>query len=436
MSIRNQTINGMKWQVGTSFAQKVITFGTTLIIARILGPENYGLFALSYVVINAFGLFKSMGIDSALIQEKNNVQEAADTALVIIPTLGIFLYFVLNVSANYIGSLLNNVEIVKIIKVLSMIFVITSFSRVPISLLEKEMNFSKISIVEFIGTAVLSGTAIVFALLNYGVWSLVFAYLAQMLIMTILFWIFAKWKPRLEFNLRKAREMFSFGKFIFLSNVVWFFKENLNNVLIGKLLGVSALGLFAVAFNISNFAYEYLGTKVYRIMFPAYSKFQDNVYDLQYAYLKVLKHISFVAFPMGVGIFTMGSDFLSLAYGEKWIAAIPLLKILAFAGILNTVGLGNIPVFLAMNKPRLNFFYFLIQVVLFLFFVPIGARLYGMNGVGIAVLVISFLSSSYTFILICRLLSLSFFDFYSALKPACICSLLMMLVCCNQNPPQ
>lgn len=427
MSIKKQTISGMKWQVGLSFVQKVITFGTTLIIARILGPENYGLFALSYVIISAFGLFKSMGIDSALIREKNNIQNAADTALIIIPALSIFLYLILNLSANLIGSFLNNSEIVKIIKVLSIIFVITSFSRVPISLLEREMNFSKISIVEFIGTVILSGTAIIFSLLNYGVWSLVYAYLAQMFVMTIMFWRFAKWKPRLEFDWHKAQEMFNFGKFIFLGNIIWFFKENLNNVLIGKSLGVGALGLFAVAFNISNLGYDYFGTKIYRIMFPAYSKIRDNIYDLQHAFLKVLKHIGFIAFPLGVGIFIMGGDFLRLAYGDKWLNAIPVLEILAFAGIFNTLGLGNASVFLALNKSRLNFFYFFIQVVLFLILVPLGAKLYGMKGVGIAVLLVSFFSLSYSFLLIFKLLSLKFKDVYSALNPSFICSLLMLL---------
>ena len=93
MSIRQQATSGVKWQVGAGFLCKAISFGTTIILARILGPSNYGLFALAFTVIGAFGLFKSLGIESALIQRKNEIIKAANTAFFIIPALGLILYF-------------------------------------------------------------------------------------------------------------------------------------------------------------------------------------------------------------------------------------------------------------------------------------------------------------------------------------------------------
>ena len=115
MNLKKQTVNGIKWQVGVSFLQKVISFVTTIILARILGPSNFGLFALALVIVGAFGLFKSMGIESALIQRKDNIKLAADTAFYIIPVLGILLYLFLNFSAPIIGKLLDNKEIISVI---------------------------------------------------------------------------------------------------------------------------------------------------------------------------------------------------------------------------------------------------------------------------------------------------------------------------------
>lgn len=405
-TLKEQTVNGVKWQVAASFISKIISFGTTIVLARILGPANYGLFALAFVIIGSFGLFKSLGIESALIQRKNGIEKAANTAFFIIPTLGIFLYLLLYASAPFIASFLNNKELISVLRVLGIIFVLWSLSRVPLSLLEKEMRFAKISISEIIGTILFSVTAIALAKLHFGVWCLIYGQLINTITFTILLWTFCSWRPKFEFDRKVAFEMSNFGIFIFLTGMIWFLKMNLDNVLVGKFLGTEKLGLYAIAFNISNFGSDYFSNKVYRVTYPAYAKLQENKENLKAAFLNVFSHICFFVFPLGLGIFLLGDDFIKIAYGDKWLEAIMSLRILTCCGVFNAIITSNDAILLAVGKSKVNFFVYLIQVVMFFSLIAPFSFSFGLKGVSIVVTSASFVAMIYSFLWVIKILDL------------------------------
>jgi O-antigen/teichoic acid export membrane protein len=428
INLKTLVSQGIKWQVGVSFLQKIISFVTTIIIARILGPSNYGLFALAFVVIGAFGLFKSLGFELALIQRKNEIEKAADTAFFIIPSLGFLLYAVLFFSAPLIAHYLNSNELIGVLRVLGIIFVLWSFSRVPLSLLEKEMKFNLVSISEISGTIFFSVTAILLAKKGFGVWSLVYGYLMSTVIFVFMIWFLSGWRPNFNFNMKIAAELFNFGKFIFLGNVIWFLKMNLDNVLVGKFLGISMLGLYAVAFNISNFISDYFGGKVYRVTYPAYSRLQNNENEMKSAYLKVIKHIAMIAVPFTFGVFMLGDGFLKFAYGEKWLGAGQVLKILTLGGLFNTLATCNEAILLSQGKSKICFWVYSIQVVTFFIFIKPAAHSLGLQGVGAVVAGASCLATLFSFFYISKLLSLKFWQAFDSTKTSLICSFLMCAV--------
>jgi len=427
MGIKQQTASSVKWQVGAGFLHKAITFGTTIILARILGPSNYGLFALAFVVIGSFGIFKSLGIESALIQRKNEIIKAANTAFFIIPVLGLILYLLLYVTAPSIARFMNNKELIGVLRALGVIFVLWSFSRVPLSLLEKEMKFAKISIAEIAGAVLFSVVAITLARAGGGVWSLVYGHLINTLMYALMIWFFCKWIPDFTFSRTIALELFHFGKFIFLGALLWFLKMNLDNMLVGKLLGVAKLGLYAVAFNVSNFISDYFGNKVYRVMYPAYSKLQNDSEGLKSAYLNVVKHISLISVPFCFGVILLGGQFLRFAYGEKWIGAFTVMKILAFAGLFNVILTSNEAILLAQGKSKISFWLYFIQVAIFLIFIKPAGRLFDLNGVGMVVTGASFLAMLFSFFWVSKALSLNFKQIYRSFRPSLVCSLYMSL---------
>ncbi len=428
MSLKKQTVSGVKWLVGSSFIQKAISFLTTVVLARIFNPSIFGLFALAFVAVDALGLFKSMGFDSALIRRKDNIEKAANTAFFIIPLLGFIIYLILAISAPFIGKFLNSKDVVGVLRFLGIIFIFNCFGRIPAALLEKNMQFKKISIMEISSGVVYSITAIILALFGFGIWSLVFGYIIKVLIQNSMAWYFSNWHPKFEFDREIAWEMFHFGKFIFLAALAWFLRMNLDNILVGKLLGVAALGLYAVAFGISNFGADYFSGKIYRVTFPAYSKLHEDLDNLRKAFLKVLKHISLVAFPLGIILFLLSKEFLITVYGEKWVGAVDVLKILASLGIFNTLLSGFVSIFSACGKPRIYFYINLIQVLIFVIFISPMAKLFGINGVGIVVGLSSFVAFIVALILAKRFLFLTSKQIFHSFRTPLLSSIYMTIV--------
>ena len=423
--LKKQTVSGVKWLVSSSFLQKAIQTGATIVLARILGPSQFGLFALAFVAIDGLGIFKSMGFDSALIQRRDNVEKAANVAFFVIPALGIILYLVLAVSAPWIGKFLNSQEVVGVIRALGIIFVISCLGRVPTALLEKNMKFRQISIIG-IGTAVVYAvSAVTFALLKFGVWSLVYAYILKTLCLNILMFVCSKWMPKFEFDAKIAKEMFHFGKYLFLGGVLWFLKMNLDNILVGKLLGITALGLYAIAFNIANFSEAYFASRVFKVTFPAFSKIQSDKYDLKRAFLKTTKIVSIIAFPLCVGLFLLGGDLIKVLYGLKWVEAIPVIKVLAFAGLLNTLPVAIGPLFNATGNSKSGFWFSFIQVALYLLFIAPAAKFYGLVGVGVVVILSQLTAIIIYLPFVMKLASSNIRDLYLSIRSGLLASLVI-----------
>lgn len=427
MSLRRLTLHGLKWQIGTSLVQKLVSFCTTIVIARILGPANYGLFALALVVINSFGLFKSMGLDTALIQRKGNTEVAASTAFFTMPIIGCVLYLFLFVSAPFLAKFLNNQELDQIVKVLGIIFVVSSIVRVPTALLEKQMEFKSISLIEMASGFVFSAVALILAFLQFQVWSLVYAYIARSLTNGLGIFFCARWSPLPTYDFKIAAELFHFGKFIFLGGIVWFAKMNLDNVLVGKLLGTTALGLYAVAFNLSTFPRAYIGSQILRVMYPAYSKKQTDLANLRSAFLKTLQNVSLIAIPFSAGLFFLGEDFLKVAYGNKWSEAAPVLRVMAWLGMLHTISAVIEPLIMAIGKSNVTFYITLIEVCIYLLLIEPVSKLAGLYGVGLVVTFSGFISLILGLFLTKKYLFLDYLTIFGALKLSLLSSFVMAI---------
>jgi len=424
-SLKKQTVSGIKWQVSSSFLQKAISMGATIFLARILGPNDFGLFALAFVAIDAFGLFKSIGFDAALVQRKDNFEKAANTAFIVVPILGSIIYLILALLAPLIGKFLNSYDVVGIIRALGIIFILSCLGKVPSAIMEKNMQFKLVSIIEIYTTIIYALSSIIFALLEFGVWSLVIGHILRVLSQNVLFMIFSKWRPKIEFDKKIALEMFHYGKFIFLTSAFWFVRLNLDNILVGKLLGVVSLGIYAIAFNIANFGSSYFSDKVARVIFPAFTKVQNDKYDLKLAFLKTTKYASMVAFPFCVVLFFFGGDIVKVVYGNKWLAVIPVLQVLSFAGLFNTLPIAFGPLFNATGHPKSSFFFSTIQIMLFVIGIIPAAKLYGAVGVGFVVSISSLIPILCYLPLVRRLISSTYLEIYQTVKPALLGAIIM-----------
>lgn len=426
-SLKKQTVSGIKWTFVASIAQRALSLVATVVLARILSPADFGLFALAFVMIDGFGIFKSLGFDSALVRRKDDIEKAANTAFFLIPAMGLILFVILLILAPIGAKFLNHPDVANIIRVLAVIFVISCFGKVPQTILYRDMKFKYKSIADMSATTIYVSTAIILALAGYGVWSLVIAYVLKNIVQISVEWYFSGWKPKFEFDKEIAWDMFHFGKYVLGSGIVWFLSTNLDNIVIGKYLGISMLGFYAIARNASNILNDYLLGKTAFIMYPAYSKIQENPEDVKRVMLKTLKYVSMVAIPFSFALSIFAPDILRIVFGAKWLPAAGVLRILAFAGMLGSLGSAIWPIFLARGKSKADLQVNLIQVaVFFVLVIPLSLK-FQLIGAGIAVLLSNIFSFAVGLFRTKQILQIRFLEVFQAVRSSLLCSLSMAL---------
>ena len=427
-SLKKQTVSGMKWTFAASLAQRALSLVATVILARILSPADFGLFALAFVMIDGFGVFKSLGFDSALVRRKDDIGKAANTAFFLIPAMGMILFTILLILAPMGARFLNNPSVANIIRALAIVFVISCFGKVPQNILYRDMKFKYKSMADVSSQLIYVITAVALALNKFGVWSLVIAYILKTLTQISIEWYFSGWKLKFEFDKTIAWDMFHFGKYVLGSGIIAFLYSNLDNIVVGKFLGVSMLGFYAIAMNASNILNDYLLGKIGYIMYPAYSRIQEDTEEVKRVMLKAVRYVSMIAFPFSFGLFVFAPDILRLVFGAKWLPATDILRILAFAGMLKSLGSAIWPIFLARGKSKADLHVNLAQVVIFFVLIIPLALTFKLIGVGIAVLLSTIFSFLVGLIRTKHILRVSIFEIFRAAAPALLCSLLMATV--------
>ena len=427
-SLKKQTVSGMKWTFAASLVQRALSLVATVILARILSPADFGLFALAFVMIDGFGVFKSLGFDSALVRRKDDIGKAANTAFFLIPAMGMILFTILLILAPMGARFLNNPSVANIIRALAIVFVISCFGKVPQNILYRDMKFKYKSMADVSSQLIYVITAVALALNKFGVWSLVIAYILKTLTQISIEWYFSGWKPKFEFDKAIAWDMFHFGKYVLGSGIIAFLYSNLDNIVVGKFLGVSMLGFYAIAMNASNILNDYLLGKIGYIMYPAYSRIQEDTEEVKRVMLKAVRYVSMIAFPFSFGLFVFAPDILRLVFGAKWLPATDILRILAFAGMLKSLGSAIWPIFLARGKSKADLHVNLAQVVIFFVLIIPLALTFKLVGVGIAMLLSTIFSFLVGLIRTNHILRIDIFKILQAAAPALLCSFLMAAV--------
>ncbi|MBI4430620.1 MAG: lipopolysaccharide biosynthesis protein [Candidatus Omnitrophica bacterium] len=354
-SLKQKTVSGVKWEIVNKVLQKVISVVSFAVLARILEPSSFGLFALAFVAIDGLNLVRSFGLDSALIQRKESVQEASDTTFFLVLASGIVIFFICQVIAPYVGIFFKNREVAPVMRALGAIFLLNSISKVPSALLAKQMEYKKIAFVGLCGSVTNSVLAIGFALISPTVWSLVWAYVIKQLVITVISWRMAGYRLKWSFEWKAARELFRFGKFMLGLGFLWYLSVNLDDIVIGKMLGTVMVGYFAVSNNVANFINTHFTQLVSGVMFPAYARIQDDAEALHRVYLKTIKFISILSIPFSIGLIFLSEEFVYTLYGSKWQPIVRLVRLYGFVQLIAPIKACSTPVFMAKGRPDYSF---------------------------------------------------------------------------------
>lgn len=426
MSLMKSATRGVLWSGISQFSTQMYQFLVMIILARVLFPEDFGIIGMAMIFTGLIQTINELGLSAAIIQKKNINDNHLSTSFWISLGSGIILSMITIVISSYIADFFKNELVGAVVSVLSIGFIIGSCGIVHKSLLQKNIEFKKIAVTE-ISASITSGTlSIILALFGFGVWSLVFGTIINNFIRVVLLWKVCTWQPSLVINLKDFKELFSFGAHVMGSNILNYFDSNVDYLLIGKFLSATALGHYTLAYQLSTFPLMKISTIVTSVTFPAFSIIQDDNDILRNAYLKVIKYISLVTFPLLAGLIMVAPDFIPMVFGEKWMPMIVPLQILCVSGALKSVVTTVGSILLSKGRSDIQFKWNVFTAIMLPIAILIGIR-YGITGVAMAITIMSFLFFFIIQSIANNLIILGFSDYFKALYPATIGSMFIII---------
>lgn len=384
-SVQKRTIRSISWVGGTSAFVYLLSFIKGVILARLLTPEIFGLMSICMIVIRGVEIFTETGFGAALIHRQNNFEEEKNTAFTLFVIRGFLIAFITISIAPFIAEYYEHELLDIIIKVIALTLIVNSFGNINIVKLQRDLNFRKLSYIEQINSVF--GFVVVIGLAYYfrNVWALVIVHVASCLSGVILSYIFIPGKPRFYLDFEIARKLFAYGKFITGLTIVIYVTMELDNLIIGKMLGLNVLGYYVLAYTLANLPATHFSKIVSRVLFPAYSKLQGNLPALQSAFLNVYKIVVIINTPITVVFIVLAPEIIRAIYGDKWLPASDALRILAIFGFFRSLsGLGGY-MFNAVGKPNLTFYLNLVRLILLLILIFPLTEKYGLVGASLAV---------------------------------------------------
>jgi PST family polysaccharide transporter len=403
---------------------QAVNFVVIIILARLLFPEDFGIIAISNVIVGTITLFQDLGMGSAIIQKKRIDEDYLGTSFLVSFVAGVALALVIVALSPFIASYYDNRILKYVIMVSSIGFVLGPLTSIHNSILTKNLEFKKLGTLNVVNQVLSGGTSILLALTGFGLWSLVLGKLASQVGMIPVYWKTAKWTPKFRFRKSCFQELFAFSANLLGFNILNYFARNSDNLIVGKYLGTITLGYYSIAYNLMLKPLQLISWSVGRVMFPSFSSIQDEKVRVRDVYTKVVRSISLVTFPMMAGLMIVAREFILIFYGAKWEPAVLPLQLLCFVGAFQSIGTTSGWIILSQGKSDLllKLGIFKVAVSLFAFFVGVQWGLLGLIiGYMLATIAASFCGHHYAN----RLVDLKMRTFFRSLFPAIICSTVM-----------
>jgi len=385
-SLSKRIVRGGLWAFSLRIVGRLLGFVRTVILARLLVPEDFGLLGIAMLAINFLETVSQTGFHSALIQKKGNAELYFDTAWTVSAIRGTFLFIVLFVSAPALAAFFNSPQATLIIRVVAISSLLTGLRNVGVVTFQKNLEFNKQFIYDLPGTLIDLIVSVSLAFILRDVWALVWGGLVGNSVRFALSFILHPYRPKIKFDAAQFRELFGFGKWLLGSSILAFLITQGDNVFVGKMLGVTLLGLYQMAYLLSHLPSSEISYVISQVIYPAYSKMQDDLPSLREGYLKILHITVFLTAAISALIFALAPDFTAIFLGDKWIAMVPAMQILVVAAFFATISETSGLIFFAVGKPKVDTTLQLLRLfVLAIFIYPLSLR-WGIAGTSVAVL--------------------------------------------------
>lgn len=342
------------WRSGSQIVAQIVMWGSTLAVIRILNPQDYGLFAMTQVVLVLFNFLNGYGFASALVQaeslETNRIRQAFGMLILLNGGLAILQFAVAPLAAAYYRQ----PEVTALLRAQALLYFATPFIAIPDALLSRTLDFRNQAKANLAAACAGAVTALGCALAGLGVWTLVFAPIALFYTRAICLTVASRILVWPSFDFRGAGAMFGFGGALLVSNLFWTIQHQADVFIGGRMLDPHALGLYAEALFLTQIFVNKFVPPLNEVAFPAYSRLQNDSHSFAWSFLKAVRIIMLAALPIYFGLAIAAEPVVLVLFGPKWADMAPLVRILGFAIPFMTLHVLLPPALNAKGRPKLT----------------------------------------------------------------------------------
>lgn len=389
MSLKTKAVGGVKWTAVSALTASISQLLLIAILARLLDKIDFGLIAISSFIIGFTQIFLDMGISNAIIHKQDVSNDQLNSLYWLNIFSGIIIFFVVFLTSGFIAKVYNEPKLQNIVNLTSTTFLIQPIGAQFDVLLRKELKFKSLAIRDVISKIIILLSGCVFGYLGFGVYSLVYSNIIGLSVSTILvFFIGIKvHKPKFHFVYSDIKPFLSFGVFQMGEKVMNYFNSQADNIIIGKFLGMEVLGTYNIAKNLVMRPAQIINPIITKVSFPVMAKVQNDIPKLKHIYLKSLRLMSSVNFPIFIFMSFFARDIVLTMFGNKWQDAISVLSILSIYSLIRSTGnpVGSLQ--LARGKADWGFYWNSILLIFVPLTIYVGS-FWGVVGVCYAFLIL------------------------------------------------
>lgn len=324
---KSRVLSSLFWKFLESGGTQAIGFVISIVLARLLVPDDYGVIALVTVFISIAATFVEGGFGTALVQKKEVDELDYSSIFYINLSIAIILYVVLFFAAPLISDFYQMPEITAIVRMLSITLLFGAVNSVQNAIITRSLRFKLLFMRSTVALIISGSIGIILAYTGYGVWALVWQTIANRFLITIILWLTLRWRPHLQFSLVRVREHFSFGWKVLAASLLTTGYNEIRSLVIGKMYDPAVLGFYNRGNKFPSLIVTNIDGSIQAVMFPVLASQQDSRSKVKSMMRRSIKSSSFIVFPMMVGLAVIAEPLVLLLMTEKWLPAVTFIQI-------------------------------------------------------------------------------------------------------------
>lgn len=371
-NIKKKSLNSFVWRMGEGVIAEGMTFIVGMILARLLMPEEFGLVALTGLVLAVVNVFADCGLGQALIQKKTADELDTNTVFFAGLALSVLLYVCVFFMSPFFANIFHQSSISSLIRVSALMLLLSSYNSVQTAKISRALDFKKFFYVGIISSFVSGGVGVCMALSGMGVWALIAQRMSYTLMRTITLYRIVKWFPRLQFSIERFCSLFSYGINLMASGVIGMIFNQMKGFLIGVKYEPSDLSYYNRGESLPSILCNNINGTINQIMLPALSKLQDNPDAMKNGLRRSISLSSFILFPMMFGLVATSDNIITILFSEKWLCAVPFLRVISIGYCFQILSSANLMAVNAIGRSDISLKLEFVKKPIFLLLLLVG----------------------------------------------------------------